>query len=1261
MSQLHKINQTCLELDFTAVADADAFEPQAARWVAQHLMPMVKSVFDDVCPDDRTLVIDTLTLDLGVFTSKTFYQQAPERLKERLRNELRALLHQATQPQAAPSGIQLLSQQQRRWNLLWHFLRTGTLPWTHSGERSLAALGLSEMLTEHGAKFIHALNGASQPEPLIRRVVEQFPARQLAELFPSLTPAHRWQMMTLLLAHPARRTDELSGQLAQAWFDRLTQLLAQHNLAPLRAHWEMLVHQFAPQLVKAIWQRHADGQLPWYLVRDLTDIERLLLLRALTPLEYPFLSAVLRTPDWWQMQAPGDTAQILPPSRIHQQLWLFTLQFLIVDRGSVFNRQRYMSGLVVQMANAQNQSVETLLASLIAALNSTTFDSTLRGQLLDLLQRIQPTLTAAPSVKPQAFDDNAPDNTQLVTPLVLALSSGDEKQLLRHWPEDAAYFAGLLRWCGQLASVRRLWSERFSDKTLFALVGVLEPQASPLVRLFARQSVPSDVWEYTLAFLIVERDSAFTPKGYLQYVMQQMAARSDVTAGPAHRPPAISLHLLSSLSSAQLAGIAEIIATLQQASQVQWNSHITRWQAEYAQQLPQIIRETGRSMAVIRRWVAHFDDVTLLTLTTLVTPLAREATQSVIAEKQTLSAVVSHAADPINSTPIRNALWELTLHYLISRRGSEFNHYQYLMSVTEQLSARYRIGVEILIREWLNLSDSGFLWRRQLNELIERRRQPPATAPQLLADIQSGESEPALSEQALARLQHYAAINASALANQLQSWKLPQLTRLVRIVQPQLSERVIALLPLLLDIVQQFALPLHAFYSLLFSRECPATPEQWLTRLLRHISRPGAAHYHQLQQRVLGSNAIRHSATERKRWLASLLPEARLHDALCQWLEGNAPAPDRDLLRGLSQRSPSLCEWLRRALGTPRAMQRWLDAVSPDMHQALLFPTLTSHTLNLLALRQAFCPLFDAPQRGEYLFWQTLYRQHWLKGIAMSGCQLLRAVLSELNQLWLAQGGQNTGSGETSVAGLIAQLLPRLTSTCQRKTFIQLACQYAPRPTGNAAWLAQLDRKQPEIKQLIEAINMPDKDENPHAGIPWEHPQDADASTEPVTIHNAGLVIASTFIPMLFQRLGLTNGQQFVSDQARHQALFCLQWMSHRTQSAPEYQLLLNKVLCGIAPSSPVPQSVELPEGAETLIDGLLTALIAHWKALGNTSVSGLQTTFIQREGLLSFTPEHGQLNVLPAPFDMLLDQLPWSFKTIKYPWMDKPLFVSWR
>jgi hypothetical protein len=93
----------------------------------------------------------------------------------------------------------------------------------------------------------------------------------------------------------------------------------------------------------------------------------------------------------------------------------------------------------------------------------------------------------------------------------------------------------------------------------------------------------------------------------------------------------------------------------------------------------------------------------------------------------------------------------------------------------------------------------------------------------------------------------------------------------------------------------------------------------------------------------------------------------------------------------------------------------------------------------------------------------------------------------------------------------------------------------------------------------------------------------------------------------------------------------------------------------------PIPTDVELPDNAKQTIDGLLTAMIAHWSAIGTTSIEGLRTTFLQREGYLTKEDNQWQLQVIPDTFDVLLDQLPWSFQAIKYPWMDQPLFVTWR
>ncbi|MGZ7142637.1 hypothetical protein ACXWOE_09470, partial [Streptococcus pyogenes] len=84
------------------------------------------------------------------------------------------------------------------------------------------------------------------------------------------------------------------------------------------------------------------------------------------------------------------------------------------------------------------------------------------------------------------------------------------------------------------------------------------------------------------------------------------------------------------------------------------------------------------------------------------------------------------------------------------------------------------------------------------------------------------------------------------------------------------------------------------------------------------------------------------------------------------WFDGKAPTPALSWLMGLSQCAQpySLKQWLQRTLENPRHMQRWLEAIPADAHQAILLPTITSTTLALLALRQAFCQLFASPKQG---------------------------------------------------------------------------------------------------------------------------------------------------------------------------------------------------------------------------------------------------------------------------------------------------------
>jgi hypothetical protein len=188
----------------------------------------------------------------------------------------------------------------------------------------------------------------------------------------------------------------------------------------------------------------------------------------------------------------------------------------------------------------------------------------------------------------------------------------------------------------------------------------------------------------------------------------------------------------------------------------------------------------------------------------------------------------------------------------------------------------------------------------------------------------------------------------------------------------------------------------------------------------------------------------------------------------------------------------------------------------------------------------------------------------------------------------------------------------------------------------------------------------------PPAGRPQQAARDASAAPgaeqgERIAVGNAGLVLASPYLPQLFKVLGLTRDGRFVDLAAAERAVHLLQWAVTGQGAAPEYQLALNKLLCGLPLDAPVAAGIEIDETERTTLESLLNAIVAAWPALGRTSIDGLRQTFLRRDGELELCAEAWQLSVAAGPYDMLMDRLPWSFSIVKFPWMPLALHVVWR
>jgi hypothetical protein len=163
-----------------------------------------------------------------------------------------------------------------------------------------------------------------------------------------------------------------------------------------------------------------------------------------------------------------------------------------------------------------------------------------------------------------------------------------------------------------------------------------------------------------------------------------------------------------------------------------------------------------------------------------------------------------------------------------------------------------------------------------------------------------------------------------------------------------------------------------------------------------------------------------------------------------------------------------------------------------------------------------------------------------------------------------------------------------------------------------------------------------------------------------ILVYNAGIVILNTYIPVLFERLRLVNEKKFIGKQEQDDAVHYLQYVVTGLDKTEESFLPLNKVLCGLPLSHPATDGITITNEQKILVDGLIKAAISHWPVIGETSIEGFRGNWLVREGMLIEMEDRWELNVEKRSYDILLNKSPYSFSIIKYPWMEKPLHVTW-
>jgi hypothetical protein len=172
--------------------------------------------------------------------------------------------------------------------------------------------------------------------------------------------------------------------------------------------------------------------------------------------------------------------------------------------------------------------------------------------------------------------------------------------------------------------------------------------------------------------------------------------------------------------------------------------------------------------------------------------------------------------------------------------------------------------------------------------------------------------------------------------------------------------------------------------------------------------------------------------------------------------------------------------------------------------------------------------------------------------------------------------------------------------------------------------------------------------------------QNVNLSFKEIFVTSAGLCLVASYLPVFLKKLLLTDARFFTDETTQQHAIYLLHFLANSEEDVTEEKLIIPKLLCGWPLQMPCDNPYPITEKEITESDELLNAMIGHWAILKNTSPAGLQQTFLQRNGKLILEDERIVLQTEQQSLDVLLEQVPWNFHTIKLPWMNKPLLVEW-
>ena len=150
---------------------------------------VVEEVLSAYDQPDRTIVIDSLPLDLGNIEEGQFYKQFPARLREVLQTYCKEKLGMQQISDMSRGGVRILSTGRNAFEVLSFFLMHGYFPFETDKAYTNLDFLLKKVIDEEAYRFREFLNSYGHYDFLCGRLVYQFDDEQLEQIVHIVQPS----------------------------------------------------------------------------------------------------------------------------------------------------------------------------------------------------------------------------------------------------------------------------------------------------------------------------------------------------------------------------------------------------------------------------------------------------------------------------------------------------------------------------------------------------------------------------------------------------------------------------------------------------------------------------------------------------------------------------------------------------------------------------------------------------------------------------------------------------------------------------------------------------------------------------------------------------------------------------------------------------------------------------------------------------------------------------------------------------------------